>query len=429
MLIKLSVSNFLSFREKIILDFEAGTIKEKDQNLSNIAFSNWKNRLLKSIALYGANSSGKSNVIKAFAFVRSLVLNSAKESQVYDKINVENFKLNYENINLPSLFELEFRIRNEIFKYGFEVTSERVESEWLFQIIKGKNEIIFVRNKSLYEFNKKLIWITADARAKLSIYTNMTRENTLFLSSLANLNDDLGKKIINWFSATTILFDGNNAEVINYTASLLQDRTYNAEINKLIGQADLGFSNVRASAQENLQKQETFRQFISSAAIDTKKSYTIYTSHKKYDNQKHTDNIDFNLLLQESLGSQKFFGLLGPIIKSLQSGSILWVDELDSKFHPHLFSAIIKLFNSNMNNPNNAQLVFTANNTIPLKDLLRRDQMVFVEKDKLGASNIGSLYYRYPHIRNDASFEKDYLSGKYGSVPKMGSQLDLFGEE
>ena len=110
---------------------------------------------------------------------------------------------------------------------------------------------------------------------------------------------------------------------------------------------------------------------------------------------------------------------------SLTQKRILWIDEIDSRLHPILLENIISLFNSKKYNPNGAQVLFTSHNTLPLKKLLRRDQMVFVEKDSLGVSTLQSLYSKAPKIRSDASFDKDYLLGKYGAIPRINIQLNL----
>ena len=132
------------------------------------------------------------------------------------------------------------------------------------------------------------------------------------------------------------------------------------------------------------------------------------------------------MIENESLGTQKYFGIFGLILLALTKKRILWIDEVDARLHPILLENIISFFNSKKFNPNGAQLVFTAHSTLPLKKLLRRDQMLFVEKDDYGCSSIESLYIKAPKVRNDASFDKDYLSGKYGAIPRINTQLNLF---
>jgi len=155
-------------------------------------------------------------------------------------------------------------------------------------------------------------------------------------------------------------------------------------------------------------------------------SYQIKTPHKVFNEEKQqTDTVLFDLIRNESLGTQKYVALIGVILEALIERKILWIDELDSRFHEHLLKMVIGLFNSKENNPNGAQLICTCHNTSLLKKMLRRDQMVFAEKDEVGATAIKSLYEKEPSVRNDASFDKDYSLGKYGAIPKL-DQLDLF---
>ncbi len=425
MLLQFSAENYLSFKQKGILNFEASAIKEFSENLFT-PLNFYDVTLLKSVALYGANSSGKSNLLKAFALVRNLVLNSSKESQAHESLNVEPFKLNTENENEPSTFEVLFLLRERRYRYVFSVNNKRIIGEWLFIINKRKNESVFTRVGQNYDLNKLLHF--GETKIKVQMLTEITRENTLFLSVLAQFNIELGKAICDWFANSTIVFDANNQEVIDYTAGLLSNPEYFSRINQIIFSSDLGFSSVEAKIKELAQKYNKSEQLIAALYGDENKTYSIKTKHKKYSGDKVIDSVYFDLMQHESLGTQKYFGLLGPIIQSLLKGSILFIDELDSRFHPLLLNIILKLFNSRMNNPNGAQLIFTLHNTDPLKKILRRDQMIFIEKDQFGASSLCSLYEKLPKVRNDASFEKEYLSGKYGAIPNIiNAQLKLFG--
>jgi uncharacterized protein len=136
--------------------------------------------------------------------------------------------------------------------------------------------------------------------------------------------------------------------------------------------------------------------------------------------------VFFDLFEDESLGTQKFFGILGPILYALTQRKVIWIDEIDARVHSLLLESVIGLFNSKKYNPNGAQLLFTSHNTNILRKGLRRDQMVMIEKDNFGISKFGSVYSKDPKIRNDASFDKDYLLGKYGGIPHLGTQLNLF---
>lgn len=427
MLVRFSIENYLSFKGKIVLNFQAGTIKEYPHNVFESAYF-YDTPLLKAIALYGANSSGKSNILKAFYFLRNFVLNSSKESQSYESIAVEPFKLSTDTENEPSTFEVIFLLKDKRYRYGFTVNSKSILSEWLFLENKRKSDKIYIRANQSFDFSKTMLF--DENKQKVLMLSEVTRENALFLSVLAQFNTELGRSICDWFASSIIIFDASHQEMIDYTAGLLSHTEYSSRINQILQNSDLGFSSIEAKVKEVAHKTKKAEQLIAAIYSDDNNSYNLLTKHKKYTDDKHVDTVYFDLLKNESLGTQKYFGLLGPIIQALLRGSILFVDELDSRFHPLLLNIILKLFNSKMNNPNGAQLIFTLHNTDPLKKILRRDQMYFMEKDTIGASTFQSLHEKLPTVRKDASFEKEYLLGKYGAIPNIiNSQLNLFSPE
>ena len=142
--------------------------------------------------------------------------------------------------------------------------------------------------------------------------TEITRPNALFLSVLAQFNYDLGKNICDWFSDSKIIFEYNNQEIIDFTASLLSNPDYNFRINEVIGKSDLGFSSIESKIKDISQRTNKSEKFIAAILSDEIKTYTLLTKHKKYSKNKHTDNVYFDLMANESMGSQKYFGLLGP---------------------------------------------------------------------------------------------------------------------
>lgn len=428
MLVSFSIENFLSFNERAILKLEAASIKEHLESTFTPAYFSNEVRFLKSVAIYGGNSSGKSNLMKGFAFMRNFVLNSSKESQSHEIINTEPFRLNEESEDAPTFFEVNIIIEGSKYRYGFLVDKKAIVQEWLFIVKKRSEENIFVRVNQLFEISKP--YKTGELKLQMDMLTQFTRPNALFISVLTQFNIDIGRTISNWFSNSMIIYDSTNEEIVNFTARLLEDPDYNKKINTIIDASGLGFSSVSTVIKEKALKTKYSEQFIASLYADDVKTYTVHTKHKKYKGDKLIGSVNFDLLKNESLGSQKYFGLLGPIIHSLKNGGLLFVDEIDSKLHTHLLEKIIKIFNSKSNNFNGAQLIFTLHNTNPLGKLLRRDQMLFVDKDSLGRSSINSLNKKMPSVRNDASFEKDYLAGKFKTgLPKLGGQLNLFGEK
>src|SRR5690606_26062625 len=248
-----------------------------------------------------------------------------------------------------------------------------------------------------------------------------TRANTLFLSLSANLNGNIAIDILSWFSKLKIYFGFLEDMDISQTASLLNEPNYRKLIHKLIKDADLGFENIE-DEKVNLELKGLPIKLVK---VLLKDQYRNKTKHRVFDKGKVSDSTYFDLKKEESLGTQKYVAMLGPILQALFNGEILVIDEMDARLHPQLSLVIAKLFNSNMNNPNNAQLIFATHTTKFMSSkVLRRDQKVIIEKDNQESTSIKTIYDK--GVRNDASFEKDYLSGVYGGIPKTSTQLNLF---
>lgn len=423
MLIEFSVHNYLSFKEHNKLRMDAGTIKEHAGNVLYPYFLK-DYKLVKSSIIYGANASGKSNLLKAFRFMQQLVLNSSKESQAAEEIRVEPFRLNKSKSEFPSTFEVVFLTSSGRYRYGFTVSKKEVIAEWLYFAERKREEELFLRREKRFNFDKKLL---SEPKNKIDILKDLTRGNSLFISVLAQFNISLGTTISQWFASNLVIFETHTEELINHTATLLAKPIYRQKIHEIVQNSGLGFSTLDALVKETASRLNYSENFVS-LMFGSESSYQIRTTHKVYnDERKQIDSVLFDLMLNESLGTQKYIALIGIILEALIERKILWIDELDSRFHEHLLKMIVGLFNSRENNPNGGQLICTCHNTILLKKLIRRDQMVFVDKDEVGASTINSLYLMDSSVRNDASFDKDYSAGKYGAIPKL-DQLDLFSE-
>ena len=425
MLLYFSVENYLSFKGKNQISFEAGTIKEHlDDNSYLSETLAIKLRLLKCLGVYGHNSSGKSNFMKAFSFMRNFVVASSKDTQVSETIEVEPFTLNTSTENKPSTFEVKVLIEGIIYRYGFSVSKTFVVAEWLTMTVKHKEQTLFVRAQQEFQVDKKF---NSEASGKSVMLTEITRRNALYLSVLAQFSGEVSKQIVDWFNSSIIVFDANTQEAINFTAGLLSQPWYKQYINQVIRDSNLGIVSVEEEYKEIARRANVSVGLVAAINSEQQRDYEVKTKHQKFDeNDKLVANVYFSLLKHESLGTQRLFGLLGPILQALNEKRLIWIDEFDSRLHNNLFETAVSLFNSKHNNPKGAQLVFTAHNANQLKKNFRRDQMLFVEKDIYGASNIGSLYERNPKVRSDASFDKDYLSRKYVNVPFVEQQLKLF---
>lgn len=415
MLIKFKVSNYLSFKDVVELSMEPSSIREyADDNIAPEC------DLLRSAVLYGANSSGKSNLLKAIGFMKKFIIESSKDKQVTEKIEVEPFKLSTESENGQSHFEIEFNCTDIKYRYGFEVDTNRVHGERLYFTKKQKEYPCFERKgDEINVFDSSFMTEAQGLEAR-------TRANALFLSVVAQFNGTTAINIIHWIENLKFISDLQHPFNISHTAMLIEEGNERSKaILKFLSVADLGFKNVlseKIQLPEGALMPKDMKEFF---ITRSKTERQVKTLHTKYDaNGNPVDQIYFDLKRSESLGTQKYFALAGYIIEALDNSTVLLIDELDSRLHPALSSLIVKLFNSKANNKKNAQLIFATQNTNLLsKKIFRRDQIILTERSETGATTIHPLSTK--DVRSDEAFEKHYLHGDYGAVPHIAS-LDLF---
>lgn len=403
MLLEFTVGNFLSFKEKKTFSLEAGGISEYKNNV----IQKGKYKVLRSAVIYGANSSGKSNFIRALEFMVDTVKNSSKLNST-DKLSVKPFLLNDKTENLPSHFEILFTKFGNRYRYGFELDNEKIHEEWLYILApNSKKEILyFIRNINGIG--------VSDIFEEAKLFIENTRENGLFLSLLDQLNIEVAKDIMRSFSFVYVQSGLEHERYINMTSALHQDDSFEDIVEKFINRLNLGFKSFNME-------------------VDSNKSFKkrINTIHNVFDNSgKKIGEREFKLVDHESSGTNKIFDISGYIALTLHLGLQLFIDELDAKLHPILTQEIIKLFNNPETNLQNAQLIFTTHDTNLLgAKLFRRDQIWFTEKDDFEATDLYSLLEFKDEdgntIRKDRSFEKDYIMGRYGAIPYISNFQEI----
>jgi len=420
MLLKFSLSNYRSFKDNATLDLEACSIKEYGENVFVCKYGNHAVNILKSIALLGANSAGKSNLFKGFNLMRHIVINSAKESELTKTYQIEPFRLCTETENKPSFFECSMMINSVIYRYGFKIDNKQVVGEWLYMIAKRREETIFIRTKNQIEIVKRF---PNDYKNKLELLTELTRNDALYLSVLAQFNIDMASQIVKWFAKNIIYAEPNLDEALNYTAELLADPHYSSLLNEIIEKSDLGFSSIERHTDKRAEQKISTKN--SAGFSNSRPGVKLRSIHIKHDSKNNrTEKVSLELNKNESSGAQKFIALLGPMIKVLMDGGTFWIDDFDAKIHPYIITMVMDLFNSNKYNQNGAQLVSISYNQQILKKL-RRDQIAFLNKDAYGASSITALYIFNPNVRSNAIFDKEYLQGQYGGVPNISDVFSL----
>jgi uncharacterized protein len=399
MLIEFTLGNYLSFKGKKTLSLEATSIKDNPDNIIEVG----KYKLLRSVVLYGANSSGKSNFIKGLSKMTEVVKFSAKENSTTE-IDVKPFLMSTETEREPSFFEIVFLINNIRYRYGFEADKKIIHSEWLYERKANKENLLFIRKKDSIE-------ITNDFEEGNGI-EEKTRDNALFLSVCDQFNGRISKKIISWFN-TQHIFSGLHHEIQkNLTSGFLKDKALKTWIKDFLIPLGLGFNDF--------------------ALVEFEKGVNhVVTYHNKYNKEGQiVDELALDLVEQESSGTNKLYDMAGTLVFGLKLGTLTVIDELDAKLHPLLTMAIVKLFHSSQKN---AQLIFATHDTNLLNyGCFRRDQIYFTEKNRFEETDIYSLVeYRKTDgkkVRNDNSFEKDYIAGRYGAIPYVGDFSKLISD-
>ena len=410
MLIRFSFKNFKSFKNENCLDMEATSLKEHEYNVAKTENGEY----LKVSAIYGANASGKTNVLQAFDYMkkRILVSDDSKKNSPIDEENIYSFMIN----NDPIALEVEILAKNnKIYKYGFEVLKDTIISEWLFEKRVNKFYAIFERENNNVSMKPN----------KISDLVNID-ERTLFLNIFSKIdrNNEDFSNVYDWFVNSMYLDLGNpNFErFINNRVSLkiLSDENYKKELLKFIKTFDSGIEGIRTTP-DSIEAVKS-----NNGIID------IEVLHRGENGELKA--LPFYL---ESNGTRKMFHLFDFFMDALKNGMVLFVDELDAKLHPLLTRYIINLFHNSQTNIGNGQLIYSTHDTVNLnKETFRRDEIWFAEKDKDGISEIYALSDYIleddknagKKVRNDATYNKDYLTGRYGAIPVL-EEFDIIHEE
>jgi AAA15 family ATPase/GTPase len=417
MLVQFTVGNFLSFNEKRTLSFVAKGISELKTNISTFK----PEKILRSAVIYGANSSGKSNLIKAFERMREVVLNSVRLNDS-DELDYSPFLLSTETESQSTFFEIVFWQDSTRYRYGFEYNLKQIVNEWLFA---GKSE---TKEKALFIRTEEGIGVDAKFKEGEG-YEPKTNNNRLFVSLVAQLGGAISKKVVEFFNEYNVLSGLEHNDYTGFTMRMLHKNLNGCDESlQLYQKLKLGFQDIKAIESDfnpldipdhtpDKLKAKLIKEFAG------KRGVSLKTVHNKFDKKgKIVDFVFLDKEKNESEGTNKIIDLSGPIFDTLKLGKALIIDELDAKLHPLITIRIVELFNSPESNPNNAQLIFATHDTNLLgEELFRRDQIWFTEKDEQEQTDLYSLYdFNLPDgskVRNDSNLEKNYIRGRYGAIP------------
>ena len=424
MLVEFSVKNFMSFKDKVTFSMEAATGKENEENIIDI--QNINERILKSTAIYGANASGKTNLIKAFT-AAILMVRKSNNRQVGEKLmEMEPFAFDEKTKKEPCEFEFVFYAKGMKYIYGFIADKEKVYEEYLYQYFTAKPTRIFERtNVNEYKF------LQAD-EGKLNAIKTQNIDNKLFLATATTWNYDQTKEPYLWFAKNIDTYSGgmllNDFVVESYSKD--EGEELKKFTLKLLNEADIVIKDFSVEIEEHdvdsnmLMLLKNFN--ITSPMLPQKqRDVKIRMTHEVTNDEGNMKNYELNLN-NESSGTQILFSF-APILKDVfENGKILVIDEIERSLHPSLVEMIIKFFHNPKINKGNAQLIFNTHDTNLLSlDIFRRDQIWFAEKDpKKGATDL------YPlddfSVRKNENIQKGYLNGRYGAIPFVATGDSLW---
>lgn len=420
------MENFLSIQDEQVLSMVASS---DNTFLTSHTNNDKKLKLLKSSVLYGANASGKSNIIKALAIMKKIVISSAN-GQRGDKLPIIPFLLGNED-NKSTKFEIIFIQNDTKYQYGFILNSEKILEEWLLVFGESNRaqkwfERIYNEKEEKYNYS-----FGAKFLGSKQLWENSTRDNALFLSVAIQLNNEQLKPVFDFFLKyirVTCTDSWNDGQEVTIDI-LRQDKQ---KIISYLKRADLDIEDIVVEETElnktNLMQENIPQKIKQMMQTDLEKGARLKkTDIKTIHTNQQGKQILFDMLELESQGTQKFFKLIGPWVEALEQGYTIVVDELNTHLHPLMTKFLVNLFHNEDLNKSNAQLIFTTHDTSILnQDVFRRDQIWFCEKQNKATKLYPLSDFK---VRKDkTNLENDYLLGRFGALPYFKEILSSWSD-
>jgi len=425
MLIEFRFGNYRSFRDEQTLSMVAA---RKDQEHPENCVDWRKERLVKMAAIYGANASGKSNLIRAAGVMREMVTSSVDTASL-GRSAVDTFRLDPESRQGPSLFEMVFEDDGIQYRYGFVVSPERILEEWLYESPKASERRWFHRIVDVE--TGETDWQKGPSlKGQFSQLTEMTRPDALFLSVAAKFSHEQLSTVFGWFrrklrivTASTKFAPVTQRHLFREAEVAGEDECHMKKwIIDLMTHADVGIGDIKISEKEVKSDDVKFPEGMPvkrrKATLERRRKENRFSVEMVHSVSENGEEIPLDLK-EESMGTQRLFELAGPWIESVLKNYVVLIDEFEASLHPLLARKLVEYFQKSRSK---AQLIFATHDTTLLDPtLLRRDQVWFAEKDSFGASKLRPMSDFKP--RKGEALQKGYLAGRYGAVPI----LDRFG--
>ena len=414
MLIEFRVKNFRSLRDEQTLSLVAD--KDKSLQESNTMPSGIKAAptLLRSMAIFGPNAGGKSNLIKALQFMRAVVAESASVMQPGQAFHTQSFRFEATSVAQPTEFDVSFVLDGIRYQFGFALTALRITREYLLVYKAFKPQLWFERyfdeesGKDLYDFGTGL-------KGPKSVWEGATRPNALFLSMAVQLNSEQLQPVFAWFVKQLAIFNEITPLGQHFSIEMLRKPEGKRAICDFLTSADISISDIEVVTRKVSGQAVHFDMAAEKTEVrnEEQEVHELLFHHV-------TDHGEAVFSLgDESMGTRNLLFLTGPVLEILDKGMVLVVDELGSSLHQLLVRRLVELFQNSRFNKKGAQLIFTSHDTSLLdQDLFRRDQIWFVEKDRDQASKLYPLSDFSP--RKNEALERGYLMGRYGALPFLG---------
>ncbi|MEA1673471.1 ATP-binding protein [Nitrospirillum sp. BR 11163] len=417
MLIEFSVSNYRSISSTQSISMAAGSSSDVRRHYSFETGHRTVPYILKAVGIYGANGTGKSNIINAFSFMRMFVIGSAKDSQSGDAINVNSFAYDIDDGDGRSQFEIVFLSDGIRYQYGFVVDRHKVWEEWLYASPnEGRSQRWFERSydESVGDYNW---YINQNIKGQKEVWKTSTRENALFLSTAIQLNADYFLNAFSWFKMRLRVLQGS-VDMTLHTARRCQSPEFSKKIVRFLNEIDIDVQDIRVD------EREIPKSSLSIFTEDFKESLKKYTNSKMADiffgRKNKSGKMVYLPIAEESDGTQRLFSMASAIIETLENGYILVIDEPSNNLHSLAFQHLISLFYRPDINRGSGQILFTSHEAgMMIHRLLHHDQIYLTEKDENFATQLFPLSSF--KIRKNDAIHKAYLAGRYGGIPHIRS--------
>ena len=404
MLVEFALGNYRSIKEEMRLSLVASPDKRlEDSNVvtNELGPGVRPIRLLRSAAIYGANASGKTNLLRGLSAMHDIVVNSSGN---LDQLPVTPFRFDPACHNKPSQFEVVCIADNVRYQYGFSATRHEVVDEWLYAWPRRQMQVWFERSRGVAPGTSR--WtlggkLTGDRQ----VWQRATRPQALFLSTAVALNSTQLLPLFNWFRERLRVVVGYREVNPEYTTKYCDERD-RSEVVDFLAASDLAISDIRIVQKRTALDEEVGSKQSDATPVD------VLVQHQPEGGEPAEIDIS-----EESDGTRKMFALAGPWVDSLARGNVIVLDELHDNLHPELVRFLVAQFHDPAASPYGAQLIYSTHDTsILTQDLLRRDQIWFCRRDERLETSIFPVS-DFRMRRSDEDLERAYRAGRFGALP------------